>query len=177
MKVFSCSSPYRICPVSLGTGVLKWASHLNDFLSMFWDQGWSSFIPPNKATRPTHGPRVDPWRIWAYMKVSSNKTFFIVLFFILSIRSQFISQDCSLLDQKRSICSVIAHVQDTSSWGSVAIVKVVCEGHAHSPPAREGVYVFLDLGLLGIHGALSETPWSAGGGAGQWVPAQHHGKL
>lgn len=107
------------------------------FLSMFWDQGQSSFCspPPNKATHPTHGPNVDPWRIRSCMKVSSNRTFFVVVFFILSIQSQFISQDCSLLDQKRSICSIVAHGQDTGSWWGLWGSRTMCvmRGPLHAP--------------------------------------------
>lgn len=104
------------------------------------------------------------------MKVFSNGAFFVGAFCILSIQSQFISQDCSLLDRKRRICATIVPWEDTGALGSVASVEIVLEvperlcvsRGACPPPARRRLLVRPDSRVVpGARGGLGSALTSA----------------
>lgn len=87
-------------------------------------------------------------------------------------QSQLISQDCSLLNKKRSIWAITAHSWDSHSLEFVAKVKIVFEAPAWLCVMRAAaacsalvctgfVYLFLDIDP-GVLNALLHRPWVLG---------------
>ena len=146
-SVVAVHTEFALCQWELGywNGPRIW---MTSFMSMFWDQGWSSFFPQTKPHVQPMDPCVDPWWICACMKVSSNKTFFVVVIFqyFPSRASLFVKIIPCWIKREVSVQS-LPMARTVFPGGSIAIVKVVCkvpeqcvswEGHCTLPSWTRG---------------------------------------